>query len=62
MKDLTNDLLFCVFRYLPSGLLGEVRNMHLGFSSSTTSAMRSTFKVKSLFLGTVKAKQRPNMS
>jgi len=40
--------------YLPSGLLGEVRNMHLGFSSSTTSAMRSTFKLKSGFLGTVK--------
>lgn len=39
-------------RYLPSGLLGEVKNMHLGFSFSTASAMSSTFKLKSDFLGT----------
>lgn len=38
--------------YLPSGLFGEVRNIHLGFSLQTTSLMRSTFKEKSGFLGT----------
>lgn len=38
--------------YLPSGLFGEVRNMHFGFSCSTVSAMCSTFKLKSGFLGT----------
>lgn len=57
MKDLKKKIYpLCLewLVYLPSGLFGEVRNMHLGFSSSTTSAMRSTFKLKSGFLGTEK--------
>ncbi|GAU29059.1 hypothetical protein TSUD_278160 [Trifolium subterraneum] len=38
--------------YLPSGLFGDVKNMHFGFSCLTTSIMCSTFKLKSGFLGT----------
>uniref|UniRef100_A0A7C9AUS9 Uncharacterized protein n=1 Tax=Opuntia streptacantha TaxID=393608 RepID=A0A7C9AUS9_OPUST len=39
---------------LPSGLFGEVRNMHLGFSVLTTSVIRSTSRLKSAFLGTLR--------
>jgi hypothetical protein len=38
--------------YLPSGLFGDVRNMHFGFSCSTTSTIRSTSREKSGSLGT----------
>jgi len=38
--------------YLPSGLFGDVKNMHLGFSCLITSVICSTFKLKSGLLGT----------
>jgi hypothetical protein len=38
--------------YLPSGLFGDVRNMHFGFSSSTTLAILVTSREKSGSLGT----------
>jgi hypothetical protein len=33
-------------------LLGEVKNIHLGFSRSITSVICSTFRLKFAFLGT----------
>jgi hypothetical protein len=37
--------------YLPSGLFGDVKNMHFGFSYSTTLAMLVTSRGKSGSLG-----------
>lgn len=38
--------------YLPSGLFGDVRNMHFGFSCSTTLTICATSREKSGSLGT----------
>lgn len=54
LQDKKQQGLGAVLNYLPSGLLGEVRNMHFGFSCCTAIAIFSTSKLKSGLRGTVK--------